>query len=256
MQSDTVQPNVDKWTPFLLSLLLPGSGQLLVGSWSAVPWLAATGTLAALGAAMSGIGVVGVTAIQVGSLALLSICSAEHAKRLLETRSARPHAIARPRVRYQRKARRNVRVQIVLDLRLPVDALWKRVSDLTSFLTIDPFHQQITLLGDRPARGADLVLHHNIFGIRLKRFGRLLRWQAGQGYTFSDLSGRDPRRGFPHVFMIDVTALDSSLDSLDEQSRLTITVCGKWTAWLPLCVGRWWLWAVCAEHGRLLRKAM
>ena len=145
----------------------------------------------------------------------------------------------------------------MLDLRLPVDALWRRVSDLTSFLTIDPFHQQVTRKGDQPTRGVDLVLHHNIFGIRLRRFGRILRWQEGRGYTFGDLSGRDCRRGFPHVFMIDVASLILPLNSSGEQSQLTVTVCGKWTAaWLPLWIGRWWLWAVCAEHGRLLRKAM
>jgi hypothetical protein len=60
--------------------------------------------------------------------------------------------------------------------------------------------------------------------------------------------------------MIDVAPLNSSLVSLSnsagEQSRLTVTVCGKWTAWIPLSIGRWWLWGVCFEHGRLLRKAL
>lgn len=246
-------PNVDKWTPFMCSLMLPGAGQLLAGNWSAVAWLLAAGSLAAVGSTWSAAGMSGAAALQGFCLLLLGVVSAEHAKRLLEPQAAHPHAIARPRVRYQRKARRNVRVQIVLDLQLPVDVLWARVSQLTSFLTIDPFHQRVTLKGDRPARGVDLVLHHNIFGIRLRRFGRLLRWQAGKGYTFSDLSVHDPRRGFPHVFIVDVAALGS----LDGQSQLTITVCGKWTATaIPLWIGRWWLWAVCREHGRLLRKAL
>ena len=173
--------NVDKWTPFMLSLMLPGAGQLLAGSWSAVLWFAAAGTAGAIWSTMPGIETAGATAMRIVSLAMLGICSAEHAKRLLETRSARPRAITRPRVRYERKARRNVRIQIVLDLRLPVDVLWERVSELTNFLTIDPFHQRVTLKGDRPARGVELVLHHNIFGIRLNRFGRILRWQAGKG---------------------------------------------------------------------------
>lgn len=83
---------------------------------------------------------------------------------------------------------------------------------------------------------------------------------AGQllaGSWISDLSARGCRRGFPHVFMIDVAPLNLPSNLPGEQSRLTITICGKWTsAWLPLSIGRWWLWAVCREHGRLLRKAL
>ena len=94
------QPHVDKWTPFLLSLIVPGAGQVLAGSWSALPWFAATVGLGAIWSMMPGNETLGITAMRVGSLALLSVCSAEHAKRLLETRADRPHSIARARVSY------------------------------------------------------------------------------------------------------------------------------------------------------------
>ena len=56
-------PNVDKWTPFMLSLMVPGAGQLLAGSWSAVAWLLAAGSLAAVGSTWSAAGMSGASCV-------------------------------------------------------------------------------------------------------------------------------------------------------------------------------------------------
>jgi hypothetical protein len=134
-----------------------------------------------------------------------------------------------------------------------VATAWRRVSDLPAFLTIDPFHERVVLMRDAPAAGVDLVLWHNAFGRRFARFGRILSWREGCGYTFSDLSPRGPRHGFPHVFAVAVDPLPGRA----EQSRLTIAVRGKWTSPLvPAAIGRWWIWLVCREHARLLRKGL
>ena len=96
---------------------------------------------------------------------------------------------------------------IALTVTQSPERLWKQVRDLPRFLTIDPFHDQVTLMRDEPAEGVDLVLSHNAFGRRFLRFGRIVAWQEACGYTFSDLSARGPRTGFPHVFMVQIEPL-------------------------------------------------
>jgi hypothetical protein len=147
-------------------------------------------------------------------------------------------------------------IEFSLDVARSAADLWQLVSDLPQFLSIDPFHDSVTLMRDRPARGVDLVLSHNAFGRRFLRFGRIVSWQEGRGYTFSDLSGRNRRRGFPHVFIV---SLSPASDPSERQplTRLSIRVRGRWTSRLaPVCIGRLWVWLVCREHARLLRKAL
>ena len=130
------------------------------------------------------------------------------------------------------------------------EQLWAQIRDLPRFLTIDPFHDQVTLMRDQPVVGVDLVLSHNAFGRRFLRFGKIIGWREGVGYTFSDLSARGPRVGFPHVFMV-------SIEPQDDVSRLTIRVRGRWTSRLiPVWLGRQWIRLVCREHARLLRKGL
>lgn len=247
----------EKWTPFLLSLAVPGVGQLWAGSITCLAWFVAAGSVAAfwltlsqgMSAEMARILLVG----QFLSLALLSLCSAEHAKRLLEPTARRRRDI-RTHVCGLRGRGRAIQVNVELDLRCSAEDLWRRVSDLPQFLTIDPFHESVVLMRDAPAAGVDLVLWHNAFGRRFARFGRILRWQEGAGYTFSDLSARGPKRGFPHVFCIRVQPAEAGSR---HASRLTIAVRGKWTSrFVPVAIGRWWIWMVCREHARLLRKGL
>lgn len=251
-------PPRDKWTAFLLSLAVPGVGQLWAGSFTCLAWFVAAGGVAAFWLALAdGFDGRALQLLLVGqflSLALVGVCSAEHAKRLLEL-------TARPRRRdfgthvcgMQRRGRA-IQVQIVLDVPMSVAELWRRVANLDRFLTIDPFHERVVLMRDAPAAGVNLVLWHNAFGRRFARFGRILSWHEGEGYAFSDLSAGGPRRGFPHIFCVSVLPAN---DGRGQASRLSIAVRGKWTSRIvPTTIGRWWIWLVCREHARLLRKGL
>ncbi len=151
---------------------------------------------------------------------------------------------------------RKVDIEISLDLARSAADVWSLISDLPRFLTIDPFHDQVTLMRDQPAVGVDLVLSHNALGRRFLRFGKIIAWREGSGYTFSDLSPRGPKHGFPHVFMINLQPLVTSDEKLP-LTRLTIHVRGRWTSRLvPVGLGRLWVWLVVREHVRLLRKGI
>ncbi len=263
----------EKWTAWWLSLVAPGAGQLLARSLWCVPWLVAAGLTAAFGAwVASAVGGTGLApfawALQVASLLTLGACSAEHARRLYDPAVSRESALPACRVNCVSHRGRSIDIRIELNLQQRADFLWRRVADLTHFLTIDPFHEFVSLGGQAPAAGVELALAHNAAGLRFMRFGRIVRWSEGRGYEFSDLSARGRQRGFPHVFYVQVDPLDEEHrefkrndrrtcgDSL-ARSRLTVRVCGKWTSqWIPVWVGRLWIRWVCREHARLLCKGL
>ncbi|MDX1947232.1 MAG: hypothetical protein SFU86_17660 [Pirellulaceae bacterium] len=252
-----------KWTAFLLSALVPGAGQLAAKSWTCVAWFLAAGLLAAA-AQRFGDGLADsmwLTLLPLVGIAL-SLASGEHAKRLLEGRSHQPR-VTRAEVTCAPSRGRSLNLAIELEVNQSAAELWRAARDLPRFLTLDPFHDEITLMRAAPAAGVDLVLSHNAFGRRFLRFGRIIAWREGAGYSFSDLSPRGPRVGFPHVFVIEVAesppidgqATKSLLPA--SRSRLTIRVRGRWTSRLvPVGVGRLWVWLVCREHARLLRKGL
>lgn len=259
----------DKWTAFLLSLAVPGVGQLWAGSATCLAWFLAAGGTVAIGAAVSAGETNGVLIVgQFASLMILAVFSAEHAKRLLEPRRDKVsgEAPSRPaggtyqksesikaHVCQTRGRGRAINIETRLDVPLPASELWSRVADLPRFLTIDPFHERVVLMRNEPAAGVDLVLWHNAFGRRFARFGRILSWHAGESYAFSDLSAHGKQRGFPHVFTVQVRPHPSD----DNSCTLSIAVRGKWTSPLvPAAIGRWWVWLVCREHARLLRKGL
>jgi hypothetical protein len=242
---------LDKWTAFAGSLAIPGLGQCVAGNWSGAVWLAVA------------IGVVGVSQhydvpafMASGALILLGLFSAEHAKRLMERRSIVRSAVD-SRVVVDPRRGRGISLRLEVELTLTAAQLWHRVSDLPDFLTIDPFHEKVALMRREPRPGVDLALHHNVFGWRFVRIGRILSWHEGTSYAFSDLSRHDrprqssQRRGFPHVFFIDV------VPQRDNRSRLVIRVRGKWTSRLiPPWIAKLWLRWVFLEHARLLTKAL
>src|SRR5688572_23941654 len=88
-----------------------------------------------------------------------------------------------------------------IDLPLTAAAVWGRMRDFARFTTLDPFHDEV--LADGPARraGTAIVIRHRFAGVRVDRIGRILRWAEGAGYSFSDMSKRGRRVGFPHVFI-------------------------------------------------------
>jgi hypothetical protein len=195
-----------------------------------------------------------------GALIILGLVSAEHAKRLLERRSAVRTGL-NSRVVVHRSRGRGVSIRMEVDSTLSATQMWRRISDLPDFLTIDPFHEQVTPMRAKPCAGVDLALHHNVFGLRFVRFGRILSWREGRSYAFSDLSRHDrprqgrrqrgPRRGFPHVFFVDI------IPQGEQRCQLVINVRGKWTSRLmPVVIARYWLHWVFLEHARLLMKAL
>ena len=160
------------------------------------------------------------------------------------------------------------RVRAVMEVSLPCDAgrVWSVMRDPRRFACVDPFHRRIRRLrrGDsRPdllRAGERIAIEHTWWAtlglVRFERIGRLLTYRdppigGGGGYAFSDLSRRDPRRGFPHVYRY-------TLVSRSEGSRgcvVRIEVMGRWTAThLSRPVARGWLFMVMlaiAASGRL-----
>lgn len=247
-----------KWTAFLLSAFVPGAGQLAARSWTCLAWFAAAGLL-----------VVGwslwekwmdsswIWPLHVVAGVTLCLLSAEHAKRLLEDRhgTSGSAVVGASAIRCQSEGRK-LEIGISLDVAQSPKQVWALIRDLPRFLTMDPFHDEVTLMRDQPALGVDLVLSHNAFGRRFLRFGKIIAWREGSGYTFSDLSPRGPKVGFPHVFMINLQPL-VVLDSPLPHTRLNIQVRGRWTSPLvPVCLGRMWVWLVFREHVRLLKKGI
>jgi hypothetical protein len=251
----------DKWTAFWLSLVLPGAGQLAARNWSFLPWLTGTCFLGAAVAWLPG------TETEIGRLlpislaALLGLVSAEHAKRLLEAKRNRSSDATwslrclRRSVHSENTGNRSLNVLMSLDFACSADELWTVVSDLPRFLTIDPFHDRVTLQQLPAAKGVDVVLSHNAFGLRFLRFGKILHWHEGLSFTLSDLSGRNKRSGFPHVFVVRIEQAHPA--AAEPTTTLTIRVLGRWSSRLiPVAVGRLWVSWVCHEHARLLAKAL
>jgi len=250
-------PGTHKWTAFWLSLLLPGAGQLAARSWSAGLWVLAGAGLAIASATLFSGNGWPTGLLKMIPLSLFALASAEHAKRLLEqpSHSVRTKPTCRRRwVTSQGNRGRTIDVLMTLQFARSRDEFWPIVADLPIFLTIDPFHDRVTLQRLPAGKGVDLVLHHNAFGLRFFRFGRITAWREGSGYTFSDLSGRKPEFGFPHVFIIELLR-DETDDGVG--CKLTIRVRGRWTSRLiPVFVGRLWVSWVCREHARLLAAAL
>jgi hypothetical protein len=246
-----------KWTAFLLSACVPGAGQLAARSWTCLAWFAAAGALVAVGARAAQLvdDAAWLMPVQLAAGIGLCLLSAEHGKRLLEKRRGRDAPVVESKVGCAGGSGRQVDVQISLTVARSRESLWDVVRDLPRFLTVDPFHDEVVLMRERPAAGVDLTLSHNAFGRRFLRFGRILAWREGVGYTFSDLSPRGPRVGFPHVFIVRVEPAAECTGQ--PKSRLTIRIRGRWTSRLaPVWLGRLWIRLVCFEHARLLRKGL
>lgn len=130
--------------------------------------------------------------------------------------------------------RRTVSAEVHQSVPLPAGVVWGQMRDWRRFLTLDPLHSAIT---PAPGDKNNLRIMHRLFGVRVVRRGRLVRWHEHSGYAISDLSMRGDSVGFPHVCVYEVTALDAS------SSRITIGVRGRWTArWVPPLLVRAWIW--------------
>ena len=245
----------DKWVGFMLSLVVPGAGQLWAGSLWCLPLFALAGVASALPTLLDISSPLAARLLAIGPWLVMAMLSAEHAKRCLEPRRPfRMGSKVKSRVACNLPSGDRVSLRMELDVHRAPQQVWADVSDLPRFGCIDPFHSRITVLGPKLRPGVDLALEHRAFGVTLMRFGRLLIWREGCGYAFSDVSARGPRHGFPHVFFVTVQPANLGLAN---RTCIVIEVRGKWTArWVPGLVRRWWLRYVLAEHARLLRATL
>ena len=129
-----------------------------------------------------------------------------------------------------------VKLAATIDLPMSVHRLWAEIADLPRFAVHDFFHARFELPQGRLEAGAPLVIRHSYLGIAIHRTGRVLHYEPGVGYSFSDLSRRSKTAGFPHVFTYRIEPMTAW------QSRLRLEVRGRWTImWLPRWLARLWL---------------
>jgi hypothetical protein len=123
-----------------------------------------------------------------------------------------------------------------LEIPLSATAVWGQLRDFHRYAQQDFFHAELMLETGFPKAGARLTLCHRYAGIRVNRIGRILVWREGIGYSFSDLSKRGPRAGFPHIFSFRIEP------TAENSCRLHIRVRGLWTAkWIPVWAVKLWL---------------
>ena len=129
-------------------------------------------------------------------------------------------------------------VRMRTDIRFPVaiEQAWQTVSKVESFACIDFFHRKIESV-DRPGEPAGRILiDHRYLGVGIVRKGKIYGWREGAGYGFSDLSCRDKRRGFPHVYVFRLRREGG------DRCSLRIEIKGRWTArWIPRPLVVLWL---------------
>jgi hypothetical protein len=138
-------------------------------------------------------------------------------------------------------ARHRVQCQRVISLPLTRRQVWGQLRDFHRYACHDMFHVRLTPDGNGYRQGTKFRLTHRFLGVTLERHGRILQWQEEQGYSFSDLSARGARYGFPHTFRYVIREVADGCE-------LEVTIRGRWTAtWVPRVVARVWLWWVFAK---------
>ena len=138
-----------------------------------------------------------------------------------------------------------------IDVPLPAISVWGQLRDFPRYAARDPFHLPPRVEGGIPRAGVAIELSHRYAGLGVRRVGRILVWREQVAYSFSDLSRRGPRHGFPHVFSY-------RLEPLSEQStRVHVLVRGLWTSHrIPHWAARWWLRWVFARVLRRVRNEL
>ena len=144
----------------------------------------------------------------------------------------------------------------VVEVPLGAGAAWGQLRDFRRFAAQDFFHVAVRVERGGVRRGARLEIDHRFGPFFVTRVGRILQWAEGVGYSFSDLSRRGPRAGFPHVYRYRLRPGGPS------RCVLEITIAGRWTArFLPRPLVRLWLrWVfshiVFSVHNALLAYAL
>ena len=131
--------------------------------------------------------------------------------------------------------RGRVECRAVMELPVGAGVAWGQLRDFRLFAAQDFFHAAVRVGPGGVRRGAALEIDHRFGPFRVTRVGRILQWEEGVGYGFSDLSRAGPRRGFPHVYRY-------RLWPAGTRSVVEVTVTGLWTLrGVPRWVVRLWL---------------
>jgi hypothetical protein len=150
---------------------------------------------------------------------------------------------------------RRVLCRAVVGIPLSASVAWGQLRDFRRFAAQDFFHAAVRVARGGVRQGARLEIDHRFGPFAVTRVGRILQWAEGTGYSFSDLSRRGPRAGFPHVYRYKVTPAGPS------RCVIEITIAGLWTARLfPRLLAQLWLrWVfshiVASVRDELLRYA-
>ena len=145
------------------------------------------------------------------------------------------------------------RVDLRAESELPMsaEAAWRWLRDFRRFACQDLFHRVVELDMEEPQAGVAFRLKHQFAGIHVWRVGRILTWNEGCSYAFSDLSQRGPRAGFPHVYTHELQPI------ADDRCCLRLSVRGLWTAtFVPRPLVRLWLAAVMLKTRASMRNAL
>ena len=154
-------------------------------------------------------------------------------------------------IRVRINARGAVDCHAALALPLPAARVWGQLRDFKTYARSDLFHANIDIDGGVARGGAALRITHRFFIFQVERVGRICGWKELAGYSFSDLSAADPRRGFPHIFSYKIEPVSDGL------CKLHIRVRGKWTAkWLPRWIVRLWLYWIVQHIARRVENRL
>ena len=124
----------------------------------------------------------------------------------------------------------------MLDVPLSAVSVWGQIRDFRRFARLDFFHARIEIDGDVPRAGAFLRMTHQFVFFKVQRIGRIAWWREGLGFSFSDLSLRGVRHGFPHVFGYRIRETGPA------RCQVEVRVRGLWTARrVPRWLARLWL---------------
>ena len=123
----------------------------------------------------------------------------------------------------------------VVELPVSAGVAWGQLRDLRLFAAQDFFHEAVRVEAGGVRRGAALEIDHRFGPFAVTRVGRILQWEENVGYSFSDLSRRGPRHGFPHVYRY-------RLWGAGEGCVVEVMIGGLWTARaVPKWMVRLWL---------------
>jgi hypothetical protein len=136
---------------------------------------------------------------------------------------------------------KRVACRATIELPLSATSVWGQLRDFRSAAMHDAFHAEIQVEGGVPRSGARISLLHQHLFWRSTRIGRILLWQEGSGFAFSDLCETDRGKAFPHVVRYRLRPVSQ------DSCQLLIFVGGRWTHQSPNWMGRIWLWWVFSQ---------